>query len=592
MDVQGRKQIPVEILAAVLGAVVFLCIYGVRVLNPFYVDYLLTGGDLSQHYLGWELFREGDWRPMAGLTDAAAYPYSTSVIFTDSIPIFSLLFKIIFGFYKKPFQFFGIWGIMCFSLQGFFAAKLIKSRIDSKSKLMLPSTLFLTLLFLLCPFFIRRMFWHSALAGQFVILIAIYLFDNTVIYSRKYLSVYWIILGILTASIHIYFIAMCGVILFGALLYRLIYDIKEQKSALSDIILDIFCPLFGYCFWAVFTIYFLGGFNSNMEGGAPGIGYYSFNLNGLFNADDGYSRFLSALPFYADGQYEGDAYLGLGALLLIVAVIGALIFKAVIRKDDDLTKKSNKRSYIKPLCVAVTCVILVILAASNEVTFNDKLLFKFPLPEFIEKLYSPLRSSGRLIWPVGYFLILESISTLGNIYKAKTEDSSEKSGPVILCLIALSVFALQLVDISPKLSEIGRKYNAEQVYINPVTDQTYSFIDEDGIEKTTFDDILTNACAKMANNLHPAHLVFLDKDKLSQEELYGFTYVAINNNMTVNDFYFARFFNNRAGQIAVDYALSGRDDCVYIYKPEDEDMFNMLPFYTYHTENFVVAIPE
>lgn len=617
--IKNKKFLTIEIVAAFLGAVLFLCIYGFKVLNPFDVNFLLVGGDLSQHYLGWELFRQGSWRPMIGLTDAAAYPYSTSVIFTDSIPVFSVLFKLILSFCDKPFQFFGFWGILCFAMQGFFAARLVKRRISDETITDKITILALSLLFLLCPFFIRRMFWHSALAGQFVLLMAIDLFDNSVIYSRLKLTFCWIFLGILVASTHIYFIAMCGVILFGGILYRFLFDLKIKKIHATEIILDIFCPLFGFIFWAVFTIYFLGGFNSNMSGGAPGIGYYSFNLNGFFNADDGFSRFLNELPFYEDGQYEGDAYLGFGALLLVIATVIAGVVKLAFHWGQTPTKSAKpvgtdpvessepvgtdpgknalfhwgQTPTLRLICAIVVCLILTLLAASNEVTFNDRLLFTIPLPDFIEKLYSPFRSSGRLIWPVGYFIILGAVSGLGKIYSPNSNNAKNFSNSVLLCLISVCFAVLQLIDISPKLNELNMKISNQAVYINPVSNyRTYTYEDNDGEEKITSYDILTQICAGEVTGTKPAHIVFLDKDNLTQEELYGFTLLAIENHMTVNDFYFARFFLNRAPQIAVEYALSGRDDCVFIYKEDKDNTFEVLPLKKYRTDNFVVCIPD
>ena len=608
---KNTKSLPVEILAAILGAVVFLYIYGAKVLNPFDVKFLLAGGDLSQHYLGWELFRQGDWRPMAGLTDRAAFPYSTSVIFTDSIPLFSLIFKLLLIFCNKPFQFFGFWGIFCFAMQGFWAARLIKRRIQITCFCDTITVLILSLLFILSPYFIRRMFWHSALAGQFVILIAIDLFDNSVIYSRFKLTLYWIVLGVLVSSIHIYFIAMCAVILMGCLINRLIFDLKSHDRNFSDIFLDIFCPLFGYIFWSVFTIYFLGGFNSNMSGGAPGIGYYSFNLNGFFNADDGYSRILKQLPFYADGQYEGCAYLGFGALILVGASVIALIIKSIISQGRFLKKIFTPKS----VCAICICLVLGLLAASNEITFCDHLLFKIPLPEFINRLYSPFRSSGRLIWPVGYFLILGAIDVLGDIYghqtgtdpvlpqvKLGTDPVSSQSGtdptvlqlgtdPTVLMLISLCIVWLSVFDLYPKLSEINRKFDSIAYYRNPVSDcQPFILTDSEGLSLEIDYDILTKICAGEVTGTKPTHMVFLDKDNLSQEDLYGFTLLAIENNMSVNDFYFARYFSNRAGQIAVEYALSQRKDCVFIYTNKDSDKYDVLPFSKYRCNNFTVGI--
>ena len=37
-------------LAALIGSIAFILIYGVSVLNPVYDDWLLGQGDLTQHY--------------------------------------------------------------------------------------------------------------------------------------------------------------------------------------------------------------------------------------------------------------------------------------------------------------------------------------------------------------------------------------------------------------------------------------------------------------------------------------------------------------------------------------------------------------
>ena len=87
------------LIAGTIGAFVFITIYGTKILNPCYTDWLMSGGDLSQHYLGWKMYRNGDWTFPIGLTDQLAYPYYTSVIFTDSIPIFAVFFKLL-----SPFQ--------------------------------------------------------------------------------------------------------------------------------------------------------------------------------------------------------------------------------------------------------------------------------------------------------------------------------------------------------------------------------------------------------------------------------------------------------------------------------------------------------
>lgn len=110
-------------LSAMIGIVAFVAIYGLHVLNPVYDDWLLGQGDLTQHYLGWCFYRCSDWFFPVGLTDNLAYPSFTSVIFTDSIPVLAVFFKLLSPILPETFQYFGWWGIVSFALHGFFRRK-------------------------------------------------------------------------------------------------------------------------------------------------------------------------------------------------------------------------------------------------------------------------------------------------------------------------------------------------------------------------------------------------------------------------------------------------------------------------------------
>lgn len=114
-----------SIIAAVLGALCFIGIYGVDILNPTYDAWLLQGGDLTIHYIGWEFFRVSDWQFPIGLMDRICYPNSVSIIFTDSIPVLAVLFKLFSSFLPETFQYFGWWALLCFILQGVFSTNLI-----------------------------------------------------------------------------------------------------------------------------------------------------------------------------------------------------------------------------------------------------------------------------------------------------------------------------------------------------------------------------------------------------------------------------------------------------------------------------------
>lgn len=53
---------------ALAGAFIFLVMYGVKILDPCYTDWLLQRGDMTQHYLGWMAYRNSKWHFPIGMT--------------------------------------------------------------------------------------------------------------------------------------------------------------------------------------------------------------------------------------------------------------------------------------------------------------------------------------------------------------------------------------------------------------------------------------------------------------------------------------------------------------------------------------------
>lgn len=117
----------IYVITAAAAFLVFCSIYGIHVLNPTYTDWLMSGGDLTQHYLGWKAYRNSSWHFPIGMTDTLAYPYLTSVIFTDSIPLFAVFFKILSPILPAEFQYFGFYGLLCFILQAVLAVRIIRN---------------------------------------------------------------------------------------------------------------------------------------------------------------------------------------------------------------------------------------------------------------------------------------------------------------------------------------------------------------------------------------------------------------------------------------------------------------------------------
>lgn len=514
------KRINIKIVAALLGGIAFVLIYGVKILNPLYTDWLLTGGDPSQHYLGWEFFRRSDWYFPLGLTDQLAYPLKTSVIYTDSIPIFAVFFKLFRSILPQQFQYFGIWGLLCFVLQGYYAAKILGERSSSKTVILAGS-----IFFIVSPIMVFRMYYHTALAAHWLILLAIYFYFK---HEKEYRDIFkpvmqWGILGILIGSIHLYFVPMCGAILLG---YILCSIWKERKIRIR-----FFYPGISFSVGLFLTVYLLGGFSSGADTGTNNLGLFSFNLNAFLNPMS-YSTLLKNTslwdwPFYTQGQYEGFSYLGMGIILLCACGI-VLMIKNICRR---------KKPSVYQIMTVLMSVGLIVMAASPTITWNDKLLLQLPYSSTIYKYWGIFGSCGRMAWPVVYFLMIFGITSIGNMKWKRKEISN-----VIIILACL----VQVIDLSGQLYKRHENYSKKVVYQSPLAG-------------TVWDDIISTGEYK--------HVVWVthnvDHDDVIQVAVY-----AMKNDMTMGNFYFARGIDKR--DIIEEQLQNASEDCVYVFLESDD----------------------
>ena len=166
-----------SLTGALLGALVFLVLYGVRVLDPVCVDWILNNPspDPSQHYLGWVFYRRSGWHlPYLGANYSAIYPYRTSILYTDSIPLLAVVCKLLGGVLPARFQYLGLWGLFCYAMQGGLARALI-ARIGGVRPQDTAKNWASVLgagVLVLFPALNIRMFAHTALAANWLVLLA------------------------------------------------------------------------------------------------------------------------------------------------------------------------------------------------------------------------------------------------------------------------------------------------------------------------------------------------------------------------------------------------------------------------------------
>src|SRR5688572_7103467 len=124
----------------------------------------LQGGDPSMNYLGWAFYRDSAWEFPVGLNYNHGLELSSSIVFSDSIPLLAIPFKFFSSWLPHPFQYKGLWLYACFVLQAWFAF-LLGSLVSERAGV----RLFTVVLLLFNPGFLFRLAGHYSLCGHWLL---------------------------------------------------------------------------------------------------------------------------------------------------------------------------------------------------------------------------------------------------------------------------------------------------------------------------------------------------------------------------------------------------------------------------------------
>lgn len=323
----SNKKNSIFIVGMLIGAAVFVCIYGTDILN-FTNDSMFINGyiekDVVQHYTGWMLYRNSPWQFPLGVGQNMAFPYGSAVSYTDSIPLFAMLFKLLRGFLPAAFQYFGMFVLLCFMMQGGFGALLASLFNDN-----LFTDAVAAAVFAFSPVMIERAFRHCGLTAHFLILSALYYYFKNKGRTDFRAVIPFFVINAVAITIHPYFLPFTFGIMFAFSVENFLIH-GRYVSAPAYVIASIVVTLaVGYAIGA----FYVGGSMSSI-----GYGLYSMNLNAMFNpvsqGFDNWSAILEIKPSFTYettagalyGQIEGFNYLGLGVLAFIpVAGIAFLV---------------------------------------------------------------------------------------------------------------------------------------------------------------------------------------------------------------------------------------------------------------------------
>ena len=197
-----------------LGTCFSCLVVGPKPLDPSNINWL-AGWDPSQEYFGWASFRNGPWLFPIGLNPNYGMEFSSSIVYSDSLPILALLFKLLSPILPNTFQYLGLWNLTCFILQAIFAWKLISLFTNERWLLF-----FATGLFIFAPPFLWKVNSSNSLISQFLIIWALYLIFKPKTSKNFY---WWLLLLIFAEAIHFYIFVMVFVLWISNLLDELFF---------------------------------------------------------------------------------------------------------------------------------------------------------------------------------------------------------------------------------------------------------------------------------------------------------------------------------------------------------------------------------
>lgn len=414
------------IISVMIGTVFSFNLVSDLLFNIASINYI--SNDMVVNFVGWHYYRYDPWVLPITHISSLVYPVGTNLIYSDSIPILSIILKLFSPLLPPVFVWHGLVAIINLSLL-FYSGNLF-FRVMTKDKLLgFIGGMFL----LLSAPAIYRLVAHYSLTSQWLLV-----FNLLILFQRdksvKQNSIWQIFLIFFSCGIHPYLAIMNLGLSFG-LAYKLSFirvgnDINMKFSAKYFIWLNTLYVTMFLCAAYIFG-WFVGG-----ESDVFGYGYYSANVLSLFNPEFS-ALVIPNLPI-GKYQYEGYSYLGLGVILPLIFLClfdYKRIYLAVLKKEMYL--------------FYVLAAVFTMVAFSNILQIGN-IVIQLP---YHGKIFDIFRASGRFIWILYYIIILSVILGFYNKFAKK------KFGIILL----VGLLILQYADLKPLLNLITRLHSSNQI---------------------------------------------------------------------------------------------------------------------------------
>ena len=413
-------------VAASIGAVFGIWFTGFKNFFPWNYQWLYSNGDGALTQLSFEFYRNSplfQWP----ITAVPQYISGSGMILPQENAVTNFIGKLIGLLVPGSFQFVGIWLVICFSLQGYFGAKLI-GRFEATALY----CIFGSVLFVTSPALLYRtgVMNHYHLGAHWTILLALYLYFD----SRNRVRA-WAVLLPFAMLTSIYIAAM----LLGIFVaHQVKLYLGSQKLTVKDVSLPLISALVGF-----FVMGYL-----EMESTVTGSNFFRLNLISFLNPGFSDTGSFSLLldTFGADTirrvfseEWEGFQYLG------TIAIIGVLVG---VWRAPRSPRRFAWRQFAPILIVAIG---MFLFALSNRVVFLQN-EYRYWWPSQLSDLRQIFRGTTRFAWPAYYLLMLFSVVQLSRLIKTSKQQ-----------MLLLVVLFLMLIESSTGI------WFARQEMADPVT---------------------------------------------------------------------------------------------------------------------------